>query len=111
MSTQSDPLCVLTDNLRPVPFRQGGEELPTHSVEQLVDTLRKFASQEPRVMILGKRNGPQMFIGLGGQLAAIDLYPQPSTHRSWFAKPKVSYSSEDVWVTSEGEPCSFPAWA
>jgi len=111
MAVDNEPLGILTDNLRPIPFRQGGEETPIYSVQQLVETLRKFAAQKPRVMILAMLNGPQIFIGLAGELAEIDLYPQPSTHRSWSAKPKTAYSSEDVWITSEGEPAWHPAWA
>ena len=111
MCTQSDPMCILTDNLRPVPFRQGGEEIPLHSVKQLMQALRKFTAQQPRVMILDKRSGPQMFIGLRNDLAAMNLYVRPGSHRPWFARPNKSYSSEDAWITSEGEPCWFPSWA
>ena len=46
-----------------------------HSVEQLVDTLRRFAAQKPRVMILGKRNGPQMFIGVWSGTCCDGLIP------------------------------------
>jgi hypothetical protein len=111
MAGDKEPLCILVDSLRPIPFREEGAEMPIHSVEQLVGTLRKFAAQKPRVMILGKRNGPTLFIGLSGELASVDLYPQPATHRSWFTKPKTPYSSEDFWITSEGEPSWFPAWS
>jgi hypothetical protein len=111
MAVGNEPLCILTDNLRPAPFRQGGEEMPMYSVQQLVETLRKFAAEKPRTMILRKRSGPQVFIGLSGELGAVDIYPQPSTHRSWLAKPKTPYTSEDVWITSEGEPEWHPAWA
>lgn len=111
MPTKNDPLCVLTDSLRPIPFRKGGENMPMYSVEQLVDTLSKFAARKPRVMILGTQNGPTICVGLGGALAAIDLYPQAATGRSWFAKPRTPYSSEDFWITSEGEPTWHPAWS
>jgi hypothetical protein len=112
MITNNEPLCYVTDNLRPIPYRMGGERTLIHSVQQLVDTLRGFAAQKPRVLILStKKTGPTVFIGLSGELASVDLYPQPSTHRSWFAKPQTSYSSEDFWITSEGEPSWFPAWS
>src|SRR5262245_40367595 len=112
MPTQNDPLCILVDSLRPIPFRTGRERTLIYSVQQLVDTLREFAAQKPRVLILSTRKtGPTLFISLSGELASIDLYPQPETHRSWAPKPMTPYSSEDFWITSEGEPCLFPAWA
>jgi hypothetical protein len=46
--TSERELCTLTDELRPVPFRQGGEETPIFSIEQLVEALTEFAGQEPR---------------------------------------------------------------
>jgi hypothetical protein len=111
MSTHSEPLCVLTDNLRPVPFRQGGEEVAMYSVEQLVEALHNFAAQKPRVLIFVKRDAPQLFIGLAGELGAVEAYPDPSSGRSWSATPAVPYSSEDLWITSEGEPSLFDAAA
>lgn len=111
MSAQNETLCILVDSLRPIPYRKGEEEMPMHSVEELVNSLIKFAADKPRVMILGKRNGPTISIGLGGKLAAIDVYPFLSMGRAWFGKPKTPYSSEDFWITSEGEPTWFPAWA
>jgi immunity protein Imm1 of predicted polymorphic toxin system len=112
MTIGKQPLCYLTDNLRPIPFRTGGERTPIFSVQQLVDALQGFAVQKPRVLILSTtKNGPTAFIGLSGELASVDLYPQPSTHRSWFPKPKTQYSFEDFWITSEGEPVRYPAWS
>lgn len=112
MSTENERLCVLTDCLRPVPFRNGGEEMPMHSVEQLVDTLRKFTTQKPRVLNIDMPNGrPQLVIGMSGVLGAVDVYPFFSTDRSWFARPLTPYSSEDFWITDEGEPSWHPAWA
>jgi hypothetical protein len=109
MPYSAEPLWRLVDGLQPVPFRIGGEEVPIRSVQQLVEALRKFAAQKPRVLILTKRNGPQMFIGLAGKLAAVHIYPVPSNHRSWFASSDTAYSSEELWITSEGEPSWFPA--
>lgn len=112
MVSENEPLCYLTDNLRPIPFRTGGERIPIHSVQQLAETLQDFAAQKPRVLILSTmKSGPTLFIGLAGELASIDLYPQPATHRSWSPKPRMPYSSEDFWITNEGEPSLFPAWS
>jgi hypothetical protein len=48
---------------------------------------------------------------MSGALAAVDVYPFFSSGRSWFARPQTPYSSEDFWITDEGEPSWFPAWA
>src|SRR5690349_18595528 len=110
MTTENEQLCVLTDCLRPVPFRKGGEVMPIRSVEQLVDTLRKFTTQKPRVLIVDMPKGrPQLVIGISGALGAVNVYPFFSTGRSWFARPHTPYASEDFWITSEGEPTWFPA--
>jgi hypothetical protein len=109
MPTNEKPLWYLTDNLRPIPFREGGEEAPIHSVQQLINALRNFAAQKPRVLILTKKDGPQLFIGLAGELAGVRVYPHPPSGRSWSATPKMPYSSEDLWITSEGEPSLFDA--
>jgi hypothetical protein len=109
--TAQREVCTLTDNLRPVPFRQGGEETLIFSPEQLVTTLRSFAIQEPRVLIISKPGGPQLFLGLAGKLASVRTYPDPAKGRAWSAKPKTSFSAEDVWITSEGEPSWFEASA
>lgn len=112
MANQNEPLCILTDCLRPVSLRKGGEEIPIHSIQQLVDTLRKFTLEKPRVLNIGMPKGrPQLVIGMSWDLAAVDLYPFFSTGRSWFAKPQVRYSSKDMWITDEGEPSWFPGWA
>lgn len=111
MLTQDEPLWFLTDNIRPVPFRTGGEEIPIRSAEQLIEALRAFAASEPRVLILAKHEGPQLFIGLHGELAAVNVYPQPTTGKSWFGKAKTLYSSDDLWITSEGEPTLFKSWS
>jgi hypothetical protein len=86
--------------------------MPIHSVGQLVAILHQFTTQKPRVLIVDMPKGrPQLVIGMSGTLGAIDVYPFVSTDRSWFAKPQTPYSSEDFWITSEGEPTWFPAWA
>jgi hypothetical protein len=83
-----------------------------YSVEQLMDTLRNFAAQEPRVLIVDMPKGrPQLCIGMSKGLGAVEIYPFLSTGRSWFARPKTPYSAEDFWITSEGEPSWFPAWS
>jgi hypothetical protein len=109
MPAESEPLCILVDSLRPIPFREGGEEMPIYSSKQLVETLRNFSSQKPRVLIFGKRNAPTLFIGIPGKLAAVEAYPDPPSGRSWSATPVTPYSSQDMWVTSEGEPSLFKA--
>jgi hypothetical protein len=109
MAVDNEPLWILTDNLRPVPFREGGEEMPIYSVQQLVETLRNFATQKPRVLILTRQDGVQLFIGMSGKLAGVRVYPDAPTGRSWSATPETTYSSEDLWVTSEGEPSLFDA--
>lgn len=83
-----------------------------YSVEQLVDALRKFINQEPRVLIVDMPKGrPQLFIGMSKGLGAVDLYPFLASSRSWFASAQTTYSSEDFWITCEGEPSWYPAWA
>ncbi len=109
MLTQGEPLCILTDNLRPIPFRKGGEEMPIYSTQQLVETLHSFAAQKPRVLIFSKRNAPTLFIGMNGKLAAVEAYLDPPSGRSWSATPEWRCSLEDMWVTSEGEPSLFEA--
>jgi hypothetical protein len=111
MISQNEPVCFVTDNLRPIPNRNGTEYMSIYSIEDLVKSLLSFAKQKPRVLIVSKKNGPTLFVGLSGELASVDLYPEASTHRSWFPKPKDSDSSEDIWITSEGEPSWFPAWS
>jgi len=109
VAEQCERLCVLVDSLRPIPFRNGGEEVSIYSVQQLRQTLRSFAAQKPRVLIFGKENAPTLFIGINGKLAAIEAYPDPRTGRSWSATPEKPHSAEDMWVTSEGEPSTFKA--
>lgn len=82
--------CVLTDNLRPVTLRQGCEDTPIHSIRQLVDALHSFAAQKPRVLILTITGGPQLFVGMEGEWAAVEAYPAPATGRSWTARPGVA---------------------
>jgi hypothetical protein len=109
MMNDNEPLCILVDTFRPVPFREGGEEMPIYSIRQLVETLDAYSSQKPRVLIFGKRNAPTLFIGINGKLAAVEAYPAPASGRSWSATPETPYSSQDMWVTSEGEPSLFKA--
>jgi hypothetical protein len=109
MTVKNEPLCILVDSLRPIPFREGGEEMPIYSIQELVQTLRNFSAQKPRVLIFGKRNAPTLFIGIEGNLAAVEAYPDPASGRSWSATPKTRISSHDMWVTSEGEPSLFRA--
>jgi len=112
MRAEKEALCILTDNFRPIPFRKGTEEIPIYSVQSLVDTLRELAGREPRVVILDRRNGPQLFVALAGKWGAVEAYLDPDRNRGWAATPAVPYISEDLWITSEGEPSLFKAaWA
>ena len=109
MPPDAEPLCVLIDARRPVPFRQGGEETAIHSVQQLVDGLRALAARGSGMAIVSVPGGPQLFVGLGGQVAGVRVYPERSSGRSWSATPATPHTSDDLWVPSEGEPSQFEA--
>jgi hypothetical protein len=83
--------------------------MPIYAIEQLGETLRTYSSRKPRVLIFTKPNAPQLFIGIQGKEAAVEAYPDPPSGRSWSATPEAPYSSQDMWVTSEGEPTVFKA--
>ena len=112
MHQTATPLCVVVDNFKPVPYRDGSEDMYPNTVSQLVAILRSFVPEKPRELILGdpgEPDGTTIFVGIGGGLAGVDVYPRPSKWRSWRAKPKASYSTEEVWFVSEGESNSFDA--
>jgi Immunity protein Imm1 len=109
MADNNLPLCELTDNLRPIPFRKGEKTVSIRSIRHFVEVIQNLALRKPRMVILAIPTGPQLFIGLAGKVAAVRAYPNPPSGRSWSAIPDSRYSSEDLWVTSEGEPSKFRA--
>lgn len=106
---EREALCTLIDNFEPIPFRKGGEETRIYSVQELVQSLRELAVREPRVVILKKPNGLKLFIGFNGRWAAVEAYPDSNSICGWAATPSVPHSTEDMWITSEGEPSLFDA--
>jgi hypothetical protein len=104
-------LCILTDNRFPIPYREGDEDIPIHSIQELKETLRFFSFQEPGVLILSSQHIPTLFIGIAGELAAVTAYPEPPTrlHCSWSAMSETPYTTENLGVPSEGETSLFKA--
>jgi hypothetical protein len=109
MSTNTQPLCLLTDLSKPAPHRPVSDTYSISSKEELGTLLQIFATKEPRLLCIEKANGMKAFLGIGGNLAGIRLYPHPAVHRSWRPKPRTPYSLTDLWFVVQGEECSYRA--
>ncbi len=111
MPNNKDLLCGVTDNRRPYPRRQGGEYVEVYSVQQLVQLLHAFAGRAPGDVIVSRPNGPLLFVGIGGDLAAVTAYPYPGVpmkkQLSWTARANKLYATENRNFVSEGEPVTY----
>lgn len=123
MSPHTQPLCVVTDTYVPAPERalrtlrveglvpedvldpslprperENEETVNIHSVRELVEHLRDFVDQKPRILSLEKPGGPRLCLGIGGELGAIQAYPYrncpPGERPSWTAQANSAYATE-----------------
>jgi hypothetical protein len=108
MSETSDTWALIDDSV-PEPYRDGTEEWSIESEEQLVELLEDFSKKEPRVLMLRSPGGALAFVGIGGPLAGVHYYANPSNRRSVSAKPMTTYANEDHWFTAVGEPARYKA--
>jgi Immunity protein Imm1 len=98
-----------TDNSEPEAYRDGSETFPIESEEHLVQVLREYSQQDPRIVVLESPAGAYAFVGIGGPLAGVTYYANPSSGLSVTAKPKEAYADEERWFTAVGEWRRFRA--
>jgi hypothetical protein len=113
MSSQGQLVCTFTDGSRPLPYGGKYESMPVYSVLRLVELLRGLVVRQPRVVVLDVPDGPGIYIGIGGPLAAVEVYPDPTPppgeHRSWTAQARTAHASEGREFVLERLQHEYPA--
>jgi hypothetical protein len=96
MNPSVETLCRLVDTS--VPYPNWYVEVPVSSLEQLEQMLRGFATGEPRILELLLPERRMMSVGIGGDLAAVTVYPirnpTPGEYYSWTAQARRRYADE-----------------